>query len=330
MKRIVVIIAMLIPLLSCEKTSKSNDDLPPNFSEKILDGYFVKSMAFDNQGNVWIGTFKQGLIKYNSSGTIVYNAKNSPFSDTTVIYDIATDSKNNVWIAGNGLIKFDGSEFTLFNSSNTPIPEDFVNSIAIDSKDNIWFTSSRFGTGGVVKYDGIDWTVYTPENSELPVNLVRSITIDKNDNVWLALNEVVDDAYLVKISGDNWKIFTSEDLGFTPYYFGNIITDTNNHVCGAIDYSFSSSSLHDGPQIFIFDGNQSQQLRYDNRGIVTFVSIDNNNHLWCGAYGGYAMYDGESWIVDHTSFKESGVFAIEQAVDNKIWFGTGDGIYIHK
>ena len=86
-----------------------------------------------------------------------------------------------------GIMKYDGTNFTLYNSTNTPIPEDFVYSIAIDSKDNIWFTSCRFREGGIVKYDGTDWNVFTPENSDLPVNMVQSIAIDQNDNVWLAL-----------------------------------------------------------------------------------------------------------------------------------------------
>ena len=32
---------------------------------------------------------------------------------------------------------------------------------------------------------------------------------------------------------------------------------------------------------------------------------------------------------DNESFKEHSVFAIEQALDNKIWIGTGDGIFIY-
>jgi ligand-binding sensor domain-containing protein len=180
MKRIGLLITICISLISCDK---SNDIAPEiintDFKTKILDGYFVKSIAFDKQGNAWIGTFKQGLIKYNSIGATIYNSTNSIISDTSVIYDLVIDSKNNVWIACEGLIKFDGSSFKHYSSSNTPIPEDFVSSIAIDSKDNIWFSSSRFRQGGIVKYDGTDWTVFTPDNSDLPINFVQSLQLTK-------------------------------------------------------------------------------------------------------------------------------------------------------
>jgi hypothetical protein len=42
-----------------------------------MDGYFVTSIAFDSKGNAWIGTFKQGIIKYNPLETVIYNSSNS-------------------------------------------------------------------------------------------------------------------------------------------------------------------------------------------------------------------------------------------------------------
>lgn len=330
MKNIALLITICISLISCDRS----DDIVPealntDFKTKILDGYFVKSIAFDKQENAWIGTFKQGLIKYNSSGATIYNSKNSIISDTSVIYDLAVDSKNNVWIACEGLIKYDGISFTHFNSSNSPVPEDFVSSIAIDSKDNIWFSSGRFRQGGIVKYDGTDWTVYTPDNSDLPVNFVQSIAIDKNDNVWLALNEIVNDSYLVKISNDKWTIYTSSELGFTPYYFGNIQIDSKNRLCGAIDYSLSSMITNNGPQVFVFDGSSSKTFQFDNTTNIKFIIVDKNDNIWCGMYGGYAVFNGNKWTIEGSRFKDDGVFAIEQSNDNKIWIGTGDGIYIN-
>lgn len=242
---------------------------------------------------------------------------------------MAIDSKNNVWIACEGLIKFDGSSFKHYSSSNTPIPEDFVSSIAIDSKDNIWFSSSRFRQGGIVKYDGTDWTVFTPDNSDLPINFVQSIAIDKNDNVWLTLNEIVNDSYLAKYYNDKWTIYTSSELGFTPYYFGNIQIDSKNRLCGAIDHSLSSTLYNNGPQVFIFDGKISKSLKFDNSTNVKFLTIDKNDNIWCGMYGGYAVLNGDKWTVEGSGFKDNGVFSIEQSNDNKIWIGTGNGIYIN-
>ncbi|MGE5458257.1 MAG: two-component regulator propeller domain-containing protein [Methanococcaceae archaeon] len=331
MRNLAFILIILISISSCEKTGNSYKPGNPNtgFSLKILDNYFVKSIAFDSKGNAWIGTYKQGLIKYNPHETVIYNSYNSALPDDLVIWDIAVDSKDNVWIGCDGIIKYDGIDFTTYNTTNSPVPEDFVYSIAIDSKDNIWFTSCRFREGGFVKFDGTNWEVYTPENSALPVRSVKSIAIDNSDNVWLALSEIVNNTYLVKISGPEWTTYSNEDLGFVPYYFAGIDINSQNKVCGAIDYSLSGSGINPGPQAFIFDGTKTEQLRINDKAGIKSLTVDNEDNLWCAIYGGYAVYNGEQWIVDDSTFQESGVFTIRQANDNRIWLGTGDGIYIN-
>lgn len=329
MKKLKYLFCLFIFIYSCENSDDTPGNVNTDFSHKILEGYFVTSIAFDKQGNAWIGAFKQGLIKYNHGEVTVYNSSNSLLPDSSVIYDIAVDSKDNIWIGCEGLIKFDGTGFTCFNSQNSEIPEDFVVSIAIDSKDNIWFTSCRFRQGGVVHYDGTNWTVYTHDNSDLPVNSVRSIAIDNNDNVWLALSEIVNDSYLVKISDSNWTIYTSNELGFSPYYFGNIQVNSKNQLCGAIDYTLSSIISNQGPQVFIFDGETTEQLQYDSISNIRSIAIDQEDNIWCIGYDAYAIYNGESWTIDDSSFSDVGVFAIEQSPDKSIWIGTGDGIYMN-
>ena len=191
MKRLFYFFCLVIVFSSCRKHHDSAPSFNTNFNHKILDGYFVTAIAFDHLGNAWIGTMKQGLIKFNAGSITVYNATNSIISSTATINDIAVDSKNNVWIGADGLYKYDGSSFKVYNTANKTIPEDYVPSVAVDSKDNVWFSSCRQGTGGVIKYDGTNWTLYTPANSVLPVNFVKSIAIDKNDNVWLAFTQTV-------------------------------------------------------------------------------------------------------------------------------------------
>lgn len=325
-------------LLACEQAEnippvlypgKYDDSLNTEFNTRILEGYFVTAIAFDQLGNAWIGTFSQGLIKYNPQETVVYDTSNSVIPGSPIL-DVTVDSKNNIWIGSDALIKYDGSRFTTYNSSNTRIPEDYVSFIAVDSKDNIWFASCRFKQGGLVKYDGSQFTVFTPENSPLPASLIHGIAIDINDIVWLALTETVQETYLVKISGGKWNLYTSNDFGFSPYYISNIDVNSDNDVCAAIDYSLSSTWPNIGPQIFTFDGQAAEQMQFDNFSKVHYMTVDRSDHIWCATWDGYAVFDGDQWMVDNFTFSENSVFTIEQAPDAKIWVGTGDGIYINE
>ena len=336
MKNFAFVFLVIMLFLSCEKILDNPEvtKIPGNpnthFNKHILEGYFVKSIAFDSKGNAWIGTFKQGLIKYNSTETVIYNSSNSLFPDSQVIWDVAVDSKDKVWIGAEGIIEFDGQDFIFHNTQNSSIPEDFVHSIAIDSKDNVWFTSCRFRQGGIVKHNGGSWEVFTPENSELPVNLVHSIAIDQDDKVWLALGETVNNTYLTEISESHWKTYTSEDLGFAPYYLSEIAVNSHNEVCVGVDYSLSSTWNHLGPHVFVFNGNSSIQLMIESTRSVNALAVDNEDNIWCTTGQGFAVYNWEHWLRNDSIFQESGSFEIVQAPDNAIWIGTGHGIYINE
>jgi len=341
MKKLIYLFCLMVFLSSCKKPN--NPDLPdvsdipdPNkigYDIKILANYHITTIAFDVNGIAWIGT-NQGLVKYSATETLVFNSTNSNLPASTPIYDIEIDSKGNIWIGSSGLIKFDGNTFTVYNSQNSSIPEDLVLSIAIDSKDNIWFTSSRFRRGGIGKFDGTNWSIFTPNNSQLPVNFARKIVIDKNDNVWVGLTEIVNTPYLVKISNNNWTIFSKNEIGFTPYYIGNIELNSKNELYVAIDYSLSSMAINNGHQVFIFNNETTGKLQFDNETNIFSTTIDNQDYIWfigskpSGLSGIYGYYNGFTWKFDQTSLSTEFLTCIKQAKDNKMWIGTFKGLYI--
>ena len=107
---LVVFGLFFIVLNSCSKNEiiEESNTVNTKFTHHLLNGHCVTSIAFDHVGNAWIGTCKwksfveiySELLKYNikSKEIVVYNSANSPITDTVLIYDIAVDSKNTVWI----------------------------------------------------------------------------------------------------------------------------------------------------------------------------------------------------------------------------------------
>ncbi|MDL2265776.1 hypothetical protein LJC57_08470 [Parabacteroides sp. OttesenSCG-928-G07] len=175
---------------------------------RVLNDYFIESITFDQEGNAWIGTLKQGLIKYNGREATFFDSSNSPFSEDMVIWSVATDSKNNVWIGAEGLIRYDGEKFTTYTTANSPLPEDFVHSICLDSNDNLWFSSSRFKQGGLVCFDGnSQWKTFTPENSNMPGYSIHDIAINEKDEVWVTMGDYVNNASLVKVVIKKMRLF---------------------------------------------------------------------------------------------------------------------------
>ena len=296
----------------------------------LLDTLFVTAIRFDPSGNAWIGTFGKGLIKY-ANGTFEHLNSSHPGLPST-ISDIQVDSKGNVWAGyGNGIIRYDGSTFTNFNSANSPIPDNPVSSLAIDKNDHLWFTCCRFKNGGFGKYDGSAWKIYTPENSALPVNFVQSIAVDKNDQIWLSVSQTVNEAYLVRISGNTWKVLDNTAFGFTPYSFLKIAVNSSNEVFCGIDYSLAATIVNPGAGILKFDGQQFERIDMEDTFIIKSLKIDKADKIWCGDASGkmrYGVFTGQNWIYGELSQKLQGIFAVEQAPDGRIWLGTSKGIHI--
>lgn len=318
---------MILTVYSCEKDIDHGRQVNTNFSRNILNGYHVESIAFDSKGNTWVTTYNQGIIKYNPNEVHFYSAKDlGATTDEYEYYDIAVDSKDNVWIGSKeGLIKYDGVSFTKFTSGNSPIPRDFVWNIAIDSKDNIWFGYYDY----LAKYDGTSFVLYTLTDY-IPEALIQDIAIDKNDDVWLSSSYYINSCYLIKIVDGSLTVYSNNEISFTPYFLGGIAIDSQNQPYFVISYIWGEPHSALRPQLFTFNGSKFKQIQFDNKSVPMFVMIDDEDNIWCNGFSGfYAVFNGQNWKVDYTTFKEIGVSTITQSPDKHIWVGTYNGIYIN-
>ena len=59
---------------------------------------------------------------------------------------LAIDGSGNKWIGtdGGGLAKYDGTNWTVYNTSNSGLPDNRVHSIAIDGSGNKWIGTIRW------------------------------------------------------------------------------------------------------------------------------------------------------------------------------------------
>ncbi len=159
----------------------------------IPDGA-VTSIAIDDNGSLWIGSdywvFDPNnppwfgydyyyLSKYDGTNWTNYDALSS--------WLLVIDENGDIWCGGSswfgfGLGKFDGINWTSYSTSNSGLPSENVNAIAI--QDNGWKWIGTYDEG-LVKFDGTNWTTYNTSNSELPSNDIRSIAFDENGSKWI-------------------------------------------------------------------------------------------------------------------------------------------------
>jgi ligand-binding sensor domain-containing protein len=336
-----IIFVLLITLLwiSCDLISPEPSDVSLRISQHILQGYFVTAISFDSKGTAWIGTFKQGMIRYDGTST-VYNSQNSILPDSVVIWSIEVDRNDNIWLGTNaGLIKYDRKKFTVYNTTNSQLAENIVWAIAVDRSNTLWLASCRFRLGGLMKFDGTNWTLFTPENSPLPSNSITDIAIDGKDNIWVSVNTTLNNSRIIQIEGDTWTLYDDNNIGFSPYNFlpGNLTIDRYNNIYASIDYMLSSYWDPSRPNIIVYDNTKWTILKpVDGNGnplgYVRKIGTDLSGNLWAGLWGReditIAVYNGDKWIHNSPGSPIDGIHEIKTDRSNTVWLGTADGVYL--
>ena len=159
----------------------------------------IRTLAFDNQNKLWIGTLK-GLRVLYSVGSFFENGSNIDAQPIIIledgvaqellfeqsITDIEVDGANNKWVStatsGVFYLSSNGQETLLrFTSDNSPLPSDNVLDIAIDDKNGTVYFATK---DGLVAYNGTSTapgedleSVYAYPNPVRPTYL-GNVTID--------------------------------------------------------------------------------------------------------------------------------------------------------
>lgn len=313
-----------------------------NASNSMLPDDYVFSIANEENGNTWIGTFN-GLAKLNGNNWTIYNASNSGIGND--VRSIAIEGNGNKWIGTtSGLYKFDG-----YNWTNCMTTTFSINTIKIDASGNKWIGVNQ----GLIKLENSNWNIYNPVTIGLNSTIVKSILIDADGNKWIGT-----EAGIVKFDDVNWTIYK-------PNYFKSITEDINgNKWAGGVGfvkfdsikwttYNDSSRILHldyinvvisdsvgniwigtDGFGISKFDGTNWVKYNSSNSGLinnhVNSIVIDGNGNKWIGTDShGISKFDGTNW----TTYDVSNSGLTYNEINNIIidgsgnpWIGTTHGI----
>ncbi len=306
----------------------------------------ITAIAFDLQGNQWIGT-TSGLVKFDGTNYTNYDWTNG--LSNIYVNSIAVDNQGKIWVATkNGVSMFNGSSWVSYFTTDG-LANNFVNSIAIEPGGVIWFGTLC----GLTKYDGNNWTTYKI-NDGMVNDSINYIKIDNQGNKWIATRNGVSkyngstwtnyqtntngsllfgdrsvltiaidlqnrfyfgtNCYVHRFDGLNWQTLISNTASYTyPKNFCTSLTDDQGKVW------FGSSS-----QTFYF--NESNGYVTTNNGGTSCSLKDLNGKLWFGGYNCLNTYNGINW----TSVKLHSVYSLYNSPmklllcdsKNNLWFSS--------
>lgn len=169
----------------------------------------------DRKGNIWVGTNGGGINVLNSEKKVIVRYTPSPqrANDAYLpingyIRDIKEDREGNIWIAthGGGIAVYQPSseKFTVYNTTNSKLPIDKVQTLLEDSRGAIWV--GTFG-GGLSLFDKKSRQFLTiTEREGLQNSTIYKIVEDRSGLIWVSTNKGISsiDARTKKISNYNY------------------------------------------------------------------------------------------------------------------------------
>lgn len=267
-----------------------------------LRGNDIKTFFEDHRGNIWIGTWNEGVTRYDvDSQTFNPYPHINPSNSAHTIFE---DNNHNIWVGswGHGLFRlenpYDIENVKYINylhdkNNRNSLVDNIVYALSQDTVSNAIWVGTRSGLSILNNIDDpFSFTNHLPYESDLlPYNELNAIIRDNSGLMWLGT------------------------LGG-----GVAVVDTRKSL-------FEMNRLDE-----VKDKISSNSVRS--------LYIDNKNLIWMGI-GSYGLvtYDRErnhyTYFEDHPDFKETPIYSsvyyvLQSKKTNAYWIGThGQGIIIY-
>ena len=156
-----------------------------NNSNSTLPDSIVLNFDIDNNGDFWL-YYKNSLGKFNGTTYVQYSfpfTYNHSFARSKVLVN-----NDDIWILNghDGVVKYNNGSFTLYNTSNSSLPDNEV--VFITNEGNkIWFLDTQKNITSFLNED-INSTNYLPFFPDFTSSQINSLglVVDKDGNKWIS------------------------------------------------------------------------------------------------------------------------------------------------
>ncbi len=191
----------------------------------------LRALNMDNYGRLWIGTYKNGIYRYDPSDKSFIHLDDSLGLSHPEVLEIFKDNKQNIWIGtGDGLSLWDdiNQQFIAFKSDGKN-PDSLLGKIVQD------IHQSRNGKLWIATQRGLN--LYVPETNTfkhfsrengLPTSLIRAIADDEQGNLWLTTNKGI--STLDPLSGEVKNFDGYDGLLGVNYYSNSLVRAGNESM----------------------------------------------------------------------------------------------------
>ena len=260
----------------------------------------------------------------------VYTPANSGLPDLP-LSSIAIENNDIKWImASSSLIRFDGINWEVFDSSNSLMPGGWWDGVITRGGDgNVWI--GGFGGWGeynigLVNVSSTPWTVYDTLNSSLAYISISSLSPSRDNGVWMVSWPGTLDGWgtLQKLTNDVW--YSSQEQTYN--HSEEIEEDLHGSVWYTVDNLFG----------FVHRITGDSTISYNIlSGAAQSIETDFYGNVWMSWYtqpiepSGLVKYDGDEWTVlttENSNLPTEHVWNLVADSLGNLWM-SGDGLIMY-
>lgn len=247
----------------------SNSGLPQDY---------ITGVAEDKNGNIWLGTGSEGLVKFDGKKFTNYRAGNSSFVSSNYVKRVKSDKENNIWVGfSNSIARFNGTSWE-------SVATDAISMIQITSDNTMLASTDR---KGIVKYSNGKFEWITNSNSGLPYNELVSMCYDGTGKLWTVPRH----GDLFYNDSGNWIKVDSAKDGM-PYSHCCGINLTNDGNIIAMFYLQPLNSTSTAPHSMVTLRNGKLYRMFEN--VTAFLEdkdlyVDSKNRTWYSYMSPYPL-----------------------------------------
>ena len=304
------------------RLNKANNRFEPLSFQTQLSDYSAFSIIQTKDGNMWLGTWNNGLVKINNDASLSQVLNPNLTGVGNHIHCLYEFSPTQLLIGcDDGLISFNPQDYSwrrvTDREGNATVADRFVYSIMSDSEGGLWYGTFY---GGVNYLSPVSrrFESYSTQNG-LHGNVISRFCEDDLGRIWVAS----DDGGL--------NCFSQRDGTFVQFP-GNIeLSKYNIHaLCvdgkdlwigtysdGIIRLNMSSRSMR---HFSVSDGLTNPS--------AYSIFMDKEKRLWVGTMEGLCLYDRETERFKPIKNMDALVIDIDEDSQGNIWVATyGNGIW---